>query len=247
VEHHPSPANLPRLLLIDASAQSRAILVAALGAQRFEMHEAASAAAALQRPDRERFDLILLDLDLPDSSGFDLIATLRRRSLVPIVVLSSHPDERSLIDAFDRGADDYVAKPVNIAKLTARLRAALRHRFRARAVTPLLHYGEIAIDPINRRVTRAGRDVKLSPTEFDILTLLTEHAGKILTHDFLLRRVWGPNKINDIQYLRVYVRALRQKLGAPDAQRHVIRTESGVGYRFMPAAALPAHGFQPAA
>ena len=240
-------ATVPRLLLIDASAASRAALGASLTQQRFAVDEVASAAAALQHLDMHQPDLILLALDLPDTNGLDLIAALRRRSMVPIVALAARPDEASLIEALDRGADDYVAKPVNVAKLAARLRAALRHRFRARDTAPLMHYGEISIDPANRRVTRAGRDVKLSPTEYDILTLLTEHAGKILTHDYLLRRVWGPNKVNDIQYLRVYVRALRQKLGAPDARREVIRTESGIGYRFVPLSALPAENCQPAA
>jgi two-component system, OmpR family, KDP operon response regulator KdpE len=240
-------ANLPRLLLVDASETSRTMLVAGLTGLHFAIEEATSAAAALQRLAGERADIVLLDFDLPDAGGLDLISGIRRRWPIPLVVLSAKPTEDGLLEAFERGADDYVGKPVNFPKLAARLRAALRHRFRAREATPLLHYGEIAIDPLNRRVTRAGRDVKLSPTEYDILTLLAEHAGKILTHDYLLRRVWGPDKINDIQYLRVYVRALRRKLGEPDARREMIRTESGVGYRFVPVTTRPGESCQSAA
>jgi len=241
------PVNLARVLLIDPSPSSRTTLIAGLAGLHFAVDEASSAADALQRLAGERIDIVLLDLDRPDAVGPDLIENVRRRWRLPIVVLSARPGDDGLVDAFDRGADDYVAKPVNLAKLAARLRAALRHRFRAREVAPLLQYGEIAIDPLNRRVTRSGRDIKLSPTEYDILTLLAEHAGKILTHDYLLRRIWGPDKINNIEYLRVYVRALRRKLGEADIRREMIHTESGVGYRFMPLAALPVHNCQPAA
>jgi two-component system KDP operon response regulator KdpE len=245
-------ANLPRLLLVDASEANRTALVAGLTGQHFALEEATSAATALQRLACERTDLVLLDFDLPDAGdlkagGLELISVIRRRWPIPLVVLSAQPTEDGLLAAFERGADDYVGKPVNFPKLAARLRAALRHRFRARDAAPLLHYGEIAIDPLNRRVTHAGRDVKLSPTEYDILSLLAEHAGKILTHDYLLRRIWGPDKIHDIQYLRVYVRALRRKLGEPDARREMIRTESGIGYRFVPVTAQPPESCQSAA
>jgi two-component system KDP operon response regulator KdpE len=242
----PMPANPPLVLLVDASPQRRSTLAAGLAEHHFAAAETASAVEALERLEGERFDAILLNLDLPAADALDLITTLRRRSLVPILALTARPSEASLIDAFGRGADDYVAMPANLAKLVARLRAALRHRFRARDAAPIRHYGDISVDPMNRRVQHAGRDVKLSPIEYQILTLLTEHAGKTLTHDYLLRRVWGPNKINDIQYLRVYMRSLRQKLVSPEAQRDVIRTESGIGYRFVPAD-HSTHSCQPAA
>lgn len=238
-------ADPPRLLIIGA-ADRRAALADALKSADFDTAQAGSPAEALLRFETELFDAVLLDLDLPDADALDLLCTLRRRSLLPIVTLSARPSETGLLDAFELGADDYVAFPVNSAKLGARLRAALRHRFQAREIEPLLHYGEIAIDPANRRVLRSGRLVRLSPTEYEILTLLTQHAGKILTHDYLLRRVWGPNKINDIQYLRVYMRSLRQKLVSPEAQRDVIRTESGIGYCFVPAE-HSTHSCQPAA
>jgi len=228
------PVELPRLLILDAQPHRRTAFAATLAPHGFSTTEAGTPEDALDRLDCQTIDAILLDLGLPDTDAFDLITTLRHRSLMPILVLADRPSETGLLEAFERGADDYIARPVNSAKLAARLRTALRHRFQARAVEPLLEYGEIAIDPANRRVLRAGRDIKLSPTEYEILTLLTQHAGKILTHDFLLRRVWGPNKINDTQYLRVYMRSLRQKLVPPEAQRQVIQTESGIGYRFVP-------------
>jgi two-component system, OmpR family, KDP operon response regulator KdpE len=235
------------LLVVDDAPQIQRLLRTGLAAQRFHTVEAPSAAAALTQLGRQEFDLMILDLGLPDRSGLELIEEIRRGSSLPIIVLSVLDDETSTVKAFELGADDYVTKPFSMAELVARIRAALRHRFQAQGTPPVLYHGDLAIDLVNRRVTRAGADVKLSPTEYDILTLLAEHAGKILTHDYLLRRVWGPDKINDIQYLRVYVRALRRKLGEPDARREMIRTESGVGYRFVPVTTRPGESCQSAA
>jgi two-component system KDP operon response regulator KdpE len=221
------------LLVVDDAPQIQRLLRTGLAVQRFHTVEAPSAAAALSQLGRQEFDLMILDLGLPDRSGLELIEEIRRSSALPIIVLSVLDDEASTVKAFELGADDYVTKPFSMAELVARIRAALRHRFQAQGTSPVLYHGDLAIDLVNRRVTRAGLDVKLSPTEYDILSLLAEHAGKVLTHDLILTRIWGPDKIDDIQYLRVYIRALRQKLGDSAAQSELILTESGIGYRLV--------------
>jgi two-component system KDP operon response regulator KdpE len=221
------------ILVVDDAPQIQRLLRTGLAAQRFHTVEAASAAAALTQLVRQDFDLMILDLGLPDRSGLELIEEIRRSSALPIIVLSVLDDEASTVKAFELGADDYVTKPFSMAELVARIRAALRHRFQAQGTPPVLYHRDLAIDLVNRRVTRAGQDVKLSPTEYDILSLLAEHAGKVLTHDLILSRIWGPDKVDDIQYLRVYIRALRQKLGDPAGQSEIIVTESGIGYRLI--------------
>jgi two-component system KDP operon response regulator KdpE len=152
---------------------------------------------------------------------------------MPIVVLSARHDERSKVEALDLGADDYVGKPFGMAELTARLRAALRHAYQAQGELPVFTSGELSIDLVGRQVTRAGQPVKLSPKEFELLRHLVLHAGKVLTHRHLLREVWGPAQIDEVQYLRVFIRGLRQKL-EPDPTRptHIL-TEPGVGYRLQ--------------
>jgi two-component system KDP operon response regulator KdpE len=148
-------------------------------------------------------------------------------------VLSARSDERSKVEALDLGADDYIGKPFGIAELTARIRAALRHRFQAQGELPTFVSGDLSVDLVRRHVTRAGQEVKLSAKEFELLRHLVAHAGKVLTHRHLLREVWGPAHVNEVQYLRVFIRGLRQKL-EPDAARptHIL-TELGVGYRLQ--------------
>jgi two-component system KDP operon response regulator KdpE len=181
----------------------------------------------------EKPDVVILDLGLPDRSGFEVITEIRRQSSVPIVVLSARSDERSKVQALDLGADDYIGKPFGMAELMARIRAALRHRFQAQGELPVFVSGELAVDLVRRHVSRAGREVKLSPKEFELLRHLVAHAGKVLTHRHLLREVWGPAHADEVQYLRVFIRGLRQKLeDDPTRPKHIL-TEPGVGYRLQ--------------
>jgi two-component system KDP operon response regulator KdpE len=226
-------ANPPKILVVDDEPQIRRLLKTSLVPQRFEVAEASTAAAALKRLDAEEFDLVILDLGLPDRSGIEVIEEIRAGSTIPIIVLSVRNDEAGKVRALELGADDYVTKPFGMAELVTRIRVALKHRYQAQGTIPLLRAGDLEIDLVTRRVTRGGHEIRLSPTEYDILRLLAEHVGKILTHDYILRTVWGEDKAGDVQYLRVYVRALRQKLGTKVGENEVIRTEMGVGYRLV--------------
>jgi len=173
---------------------------------------------------------VILDLGLPDRDGLDLLATIRQTSQVPVIVLSSRGDERGKVAAFDLGADDYVTKPFGMAELVARIRAALRHRLQVEGAEPVFHSGDLSVDLVRRIVRVKDEEVKLSPKEYDILRQLVLHAGKVLTHKHLLREVWGP-ATEDVQYLRIYIRQLRQKLEADPERPRLILTEAGVGYR----------------
>ena len=226
-------ASPPKILVVDDEPQIRRLLKTTLIPQKFEIAEAGAAGVALKRIDQEEFDLIILDLGLPDMSGIEVIQEVRKSSSVPIIVLSVRSDEAGKVKALELGADDYITKPFGLAELVTRIRVALRHRYQAQGTQPVLKAGDLTIDLVNRRVARGDHEIKLSPIEYDILRLLTEHAGKILTHDFLLRKVWGDDKADDVQYLRVYVRALRQKLGDRIGESEIIRTEMGIGYRLI--------------
>ncbi len=227
------PANAGEILVIDDEPQIRRLLRVTLVAQGFTVTEASDAAEALKRLSGKPPDLVLLDLGLPDGNGLDLIEQVRRSSAVPIIVLSARSDEAAKVRALDLGADDYVTKPFGTAELLARIRTALRHRLHEQGSPARLVCGELTIDLVGRAVTRGGGEVKLTKTEFEILRVMAEHAGKILTHDFLLRAVWGPHVTAEIQYLRVYIRALRMKLEPDSSRPQLIRTETGIGYRLI--------------
>jgi len=225
-------------LIVDDEPQILRLLKIGLGAEKFKVSEARTAAAALEflaseSADAEIFDVVILDLGLPDQSGFWVLEEIRKRSTVPVIVLSVRNDESGKVKALDLGADDYITKPFGLPELTARIRVALRHRFQAKGTQPALRFGEIEIDLLNRTVSRNGKDIQLSRTEYDILHVLAEHSGKILTHDFILRAVRGESAVGDAQYLRVYIRALRLKLGDTIGHDRIIRTEMGIGYRLM--------------
>jgi two-component system, OmpR family, KDP operon response regulator KdpE len=221
------------ILVVDDEPPIVRFLRTSLAAVGHRVATAGDAAAALAMLDSDKPDVVILDLGLPDRSGFDLIADIRRRSTVPIIVLSARSDERAKVNALDLGADDYVAKPFGMAELMARIRAALRHRFQAHGELPAFVSGELSVDLVRRQVLRGGREVRLSPKEFELLRHLVAHAGKVLTHRQLLREVWGPAQAEEVQYLRVFIRGLRQKL-EPDPTRptHIL-TELGVGYRLQ--------------
>jgi two-component system, OmpR family, KDP operon response regulator KdpE len=221
------------VLVVDDEPPIRRFLKSGLGAADYRVVEASDGAAALRAFAVEEPDLVVLDLGLPDQTGIDVIDAIRSSSAVPIVVLSARDDERSKVAALDHGADDYVSKPFGMAELTARLRAALRHAFQAQGEVPVFTSGELSVDLVRRRVTRGGEDVKLSPKEFDLLRHLVTHAGKVLTHRQLLRDVWGPAQVDEVQYLRVFIRGLRQKLEPDPARPTHILTELGIGYRLQ--------------
>jgi two-component system KDP operon response regulator KdpE len=218
------------VLVVEDEPQIRRLLRTSLGANGFAIIEATNGKAALETLVRERPEVILLDLGLPDMDGLAIIGTLRSSGdKTPIVVLSSRGEEATKVEALDLGADDYVTKPFGVAELIARLRTSLRHRVQAEGGEPVFESGNLRIDLIHRRVTLSGSDVKLSPKEYDILRLLALHAGKVLTHKFIMAELWGPNA--DVQYLRIYVRQLRAKIEAHSESPEHIITETGVGYR----------------
>ncbi|MFG1350047.1 response regulator transcription factor [Xanthobacter autotrophicus] len=219
-----------KLLVVDDEPAIRKLLNAGLSTQGYDVTSAATAAEAMARVASARPDLVILDLGLPDMPGRDLLAHWRAEGLdIPVVILSSRTDEAGIVEALEGGADDYVTKPFGMNELIARLRVALRHRLQQQGEKPLFKVGDLSVDLVRRIVRLKEREVKLSPKEYDILRLLVQHAGRVLTHTFILQKVWG--QAYDVQYLRVYVRQLRQKLEDNAEQPRYIRTETGVGYR----------------
>jgi two-component system KDP operon response regulator KdpE len=219
-----------RILVVDDEPAILRFLRAGLTAQGYVVSEADHGQPAIDVARRGGADLIVLDLGLPDIDGLEVIRRVREAGLaVPIVVLSSRDDERAKVAALDLGADDFVTKPFGIDELLARIRTALRHRLQQEGETPVFKSGDLSVDLVRRIVTVRGAEVKFSPREYEVLRLLVAHAGKVLTHRFLLSKVWGGD--TDVQYLRIYIRALRQKI-EPDPERpqHIL-TETGIGYR----------------
>jgi two-component system KDP operon response regulator KdpE len=220
-----------RLLVVDDEPQIRRFLKTSLSAHGYDVIEADSAAAALRVATTARPDVLVLDLGLPDQDGTEVIRRIREWSPLPIIVLSARGSEDAKVAALDLGADDYVTKPFGMNELLARLRAALRHRLQEQGAEPVFTSGPVTVDLGKRIVTRDGAPVNLSPREYELLRQLVIHAGKVLTHQHLLREVWGPAHVGDTPYLRVYVGQLRQKLEADPARPQLITTEPGVGYR----------------
>ena len=223
-----------RILIVDDEPPIRRFLKTALGAQDYRVEEAGDGESALEFLKRNPVDLVILDLGLPGMDGLELIRRLRGEgAAMPIVILSSRDDEAGKVQALDLGADDYVSKPFGMEELSARIRTALRHRLQQAGEKPLFKSGDLTVDLVRRIVMVRDEEVKLTPREYDLLRLLVAHAGKVLTHKFILKEVWGGE--TDVQYLRIYVRALRQKLEADPEQPSLILTEQGVGYRLRPA------------
>jgi two-component system, OmpR family, KDP operon response regulator KdpE len=218
-----------RVLVVDDEPPIRKLLRMGLTAHGYQTMEAPNAKTALDLL-AESPDLIILDLGLPDAHGHELLKTIRARNeRVPIVVLSSRSDEGGKVQALDLGADDYVTKPFGMDELLARMRAALRHQLQTQGERPIFRVGDLSVDLVRRIVKVGEREVKLSPKEYDLLRVLVQHAGKVLTHKFLLGELW--DDLTDAQYLRVYVRQLRQKIEADPEQPRYVLTETGVGYR----------------
>ncbi|MFL5050647.1 MAG: winged helix-turn-helix domain-containing protein, partial [Xanthobacteraceae bacterium] len=197
----------------------------------YEVSTAGTAAEAIKIIANGTPDIVVLDLGLPDEDGKHVIGHVRKWSDIPMIVLSARDREIEKIEALDLGADDFVNKPFGVGELLARMRAALRHKLQKKSETPVLRTGELEIDNLRHRVTKTGEEVKLTPKEFELLSFLARHCGKVLTHKQILTAVWGPAHAADTQYLRVYVGHLRQKIeNKPDDPRIVV-TEPGVGYR----------------
>jgi len=219
-----------RILVVDDEPAIVHFLRASLESQGYLVSAAADARTALDMVRRGAADLLVLDLGLPDMDGLDVVERIRESgAALPIIILSSREKESAKVEALDRGADDYLTKPFGVDELLARIRAAQRHRLQQEGEKPLFHAGDLSVDLVRRIVTVRDKEIKLSPREYEVLRLMVAHAGKVLTHRFMLREIWGND--SDVQYLRIYVRSLRQKIEA-DAERpsHIL-TETGVGYR----------------
>jgi two-component system KDP operon response regulator KdpE len=220
-----------RILIVDDEPQIRRFLRTSLSAHGYRVIEASSGREAVTLTTTERPELVLLDLGLPDIDGLGVIRRLREWSTVPIIVVSVRGQEGEKIEALDSGADDFITKPFGMGELLARMRAALRHRLQAEVEAPVFRSAGLTVDLVRRIVTVDGREVKLTPKEYDLLRILVTHAGKVITHQQLLREVWGPGSVYETHYLRVYIGQLRQKLDPDPAQPRYILTEPGVGYR----------------
>jgi len=218
-----------KVLVVDDEPPIRKLLRLGLSTQGYDILDAPSGKAALELIGQKP-DLIILDLGLPDVDGLELLRQMRQQNEgVPIVVLSSRGEEAAKVQALDLGADDYVTKPFGMDELLARIRAALRHQLQVHGERPVFRVGELSVDLVRRIVRLGDKEVKLSPKEYDLLRLMVQHAGKVLTHKFLLKELWSD--LTDAQYLRVYVRQLRQKIEQNPEQPHYILTETGIGYR----------------
>jgi two-component system KDP operon response regulator KdpE len=203
-----------------------------LTAGDFDVITAATGAEAVKQAATKAPDVIVLDLGLPDKDGKDVIREIRAWSKVPIIVLSARDRESEKIDSLDLGADDYVNKPFGIGELMARIRASLRNRQQAENVTSAFQAGGILIDTLKHVVEKNGKPVHLTPKEFELISLLVKNSDRVLTHRQILAAVWGPAHTHDLQYLRVFIGQLRQKIEADPANPALILTESGIGYRF---------------
>jgi two-component system KDP operon response regulator KdpE len=225
--------SIERILVVDDEPQIQRFLKPALSAAGYDIIEAATGAEALKAAVTGAPDIVILDLGLPDMDGKEVIAKLRAFSEVPIIILSARDRETEKIAALDLGADDYIEKPFGIGELTARIRTALRHRIKAAGGVTAISVDGLEIDTVRRTVSRDGEPVHLTPKEYDLVTMLARHAGRVVTHRSLLTSVWGPAHGEDLHYLRVFIGQLRAKIERDPTDPKFIRTEPGVGYRFM--------------
>ena len=221
-----------RILLVDDEPSILATMAPLLRAQGYDVATATNGQAALDAVDRQVPQLVILDLGLPDIDGIEVCRRLREGRSMPILILSARGAEADKVTALDVGADDYVTKPFSAAELLARVRAALRRSDAGVSPAGPIARGDLVIDPDRRRVTRSDEDLKLTPKEFELLVLLAQHAGRVLTHRTILKAIWGPNAVDQPEHLRVLINSLRRKIERDPAKPHYIRTEPWVGYRF---------------
>ena len=223
----------PVVVLIEDELQIRRFLRATLGGQGYRLFEATTGADGLVEVASRQPDVVIVDLGLPDMDGLDVIRRLREWTAVPVIVLSARGQERDKVSALDAGADDYVSKPFGAGELLARIRVALRHTAGAshEGDEAAFKVGELQVDLLRRHVVVRGADVKLTPIEYKLLATLVRHAGKVVTHQQLLREVWGPTHDDQAHYVRVYMAHLRHKLESEPARPRYLLTEPGVGYR----------------
>jgi two-component system, OmpR family, KDP operon response regulator KdpE len=223
----------PTILVVEDEPEIRRFLRASLGAEGYRVVEAATGQRGIVDAGSHKPDLVIVDLGLPDLDGIEVVKRIRAWSTVPILILSARVHERSKVDALDAGADDYVTKPFGVRELLARVRVALRHAARSRVGSHVLEFENAAIDLERRTATRDGKEIRLTPIEFRLLTALAKHIDMVVTHRQLLTAVWGPTHADDTHYLRIYMKQLRDKLELdPVRPRHLL-TEAGVGYRLV--------------
>jgi two-component system KDP operon response regulator KdpE len=220
------------VLVIDDEIQIRRLLRVSLEKQGYTVHEAGTASDGLQMVLGKKPDVVLLDLGLPDKDGAEVLSELRGWSTVPVIVLSVRNAEEEIVKLLDVGADDYVIKPFNTGELVARIKVAIRHRAPRDSEEPFTS-GRLTVDLISREVRIGGEPVKLTPTEYGLLRILVQHAGRVVTHGQILRELWGPNVDQDTNYLRVYISGLRKKIEENPHMPRLLVTEPGVGYRLM--------------
>jgi two-component system KDP operon response regulator KdpE len=228
------PARAPTILVVDDEPQIRTLLKATLGRAGYTVIEAANAREALSAKAIDKPELVLLDLGLPDRDGLELVQLLRAEPRAALIVISARDQTEQKVAALDLGADDYVTKPFDTEELLARVRASLRQRLASETERQVVEAGPVNIDLLSRIVRRDGAEVHVTPKEWDLLAELAKRPGRVLTHEMLLRTVWGPAHVGQTEYLRVAIRSLRQKLETTPSQPELIVNEPGVGYRLMP-------------
>ena len=221
---------MTRVLAVDDDTQIRRLLRISLEKHGFQVYEAASGEDGLRTLMGVKPDIVLLDLNLPDLDGREVLRLLREWSTTPVIVLSVRSGEQDIVELLNGGADDYMVKPFNTGELIARIEVALRHRAPGSGEEAFCS-GGLRVDLGNRQASLAGAELKLTPTEYTLLGLFVRHAGKVLTHQQILREVWGPNAEHDSNNLRVYIAQLRKKVEADPARPRLLVTEPGVGYR----------------
>lgn len=225
----------PKILLIEDEPPIRRFLRISLESHDFQVIESETAAQGQQKAATELPDIVILDLGLPDQDGLEVIRRLREWSKVPIIVLSARGRESDKVAALDAGADDYLTKPFGVGELLARIRVALRHAFNSTSpkAAPIFTVGHLKVDLERRQVFVDSTEVHLTPTEYRLLMVLIQHAGKVVTHRHLLKEVWGPDNVFENQYLRVYMGQLRRKLEQDATRPRFLLTEAGIGYRLV--------------